>query len=211
MACSACGRAAFVAGTGVGHHALQFGAAFMQGTAHLQQQLRLGRHAGAVAVGVHFDHHRKAVLVRCAVCHHGLRCGHRVHHHGQCTAAFTQGLYGSQLVRFHAHGVQDVGKPGVKEHGCFLERGYRDAAGARLRLQLATGTHLAVFTCGRSRTPSAARRCCMCCTLCCRRVWSTSAAGVAKSLICMPVMLCRWCGPGTAPQAKGVHADQQQR
>jgi hypothetical protein len=91
--------AAFVAGAGVGHHAAQFGAAFMQARPTCSSELRLsgGMPARWPSVSTSI-----ITAKRCwwlAVCHHGLRGGQRVHHHGQCAAAFAQGLHGSQLVR----------------------------------------------------------------------------------------------------------------
>ena len=114
----------------MGEHALQLRASLLQHAADLDQHRVLGLHAGAMSVGIDFDHH----LERVPLGDHRLGRCNRVHQQRQRTAAATKRQGTVELVGRDADGIEDVGKTRSKELLGLLQGRNRDALSPRFLL-----------------------------------------------------------------------------
>jgi hypothetical protein len=156
--------AAFVAGAGVGHHAAQRGAAFVQRAADLQR----AHHSGgmparwpsvstSIITAKRWLVGRPCATTACAAASESTTTVSR--------SRVRATPHGFQLAGCNAHGVEDVAQTGVEEDLGFLQRGHRDAAAPAARWRSATaGTWPSSHAGAAARPASAgAAACAGCC------------------------------------------------
>ena len=121
----------------MGQHALQDGAALVQQLADGDQVGGLGLDAGAMAVGIDFDHHLEDVLLGPALGDDGFGGRRRIDQEDQGAAPPAERQRPVELLRRDADGIENVGEARGEELLGLLQGRDGDARGPRFLL--ATG------------------------------------------------------------------------